>query len=153
MDGLMQDWPLRLHRLIDHAAIQHGDREVVSRSIEGTVHRTTYAQLRLRALRVAKRLVADGIGHGDRVGTLAWNTWRHMEAWYGIAGAGAVIHTINPRLFPEQIAWIVNHAADSASYAMGGSKWLAVPVLISVAICVLGFVVFNRTAPHVAEDL
>ena len=112
MDGLMQDWPLRLHRLIDHAAIQHGDREVVSRSIEGPIHRTTYARLRRRALRVAKRLVNDGIGHGDRIGTLAWNTWRHMEAWYGIAGAGAVIHTVNPRLFPDQVAWIINHAAD-----------------------------------------
>ncbi len=112
MDGLMQDWPLRLHRLIDHAAIQHGDREVVSRSVEGPIYRTTYAQVRQRALRVAKRLVAEDIGHGDRIGTLAWNTWRHMEAWYGIAGAGAVIHTVNPRLFPEQIAFIINHAAD-----------------------------------------
>ena len=84
----------------------------MSRSLEGPLHRTTYARLRRRALRVAKRLVADGIGHGDRVGTLAWNTWRHLEAWYGIPGAGAVIHTINPRLFPEQIAWIINHAAD-----------------------------------------
>ena len=112
MDGLMQDWPLRLHRLLDHAAIQHGGREVVSRAIEGPIHRTTYARLRERSLRVAKRLVADGIRHGDRVGTLALNTWRHLEAWYGIAGAGAVIHTVNPRLFAEQVAFIIDHAGD-----------------------------------------
>ncbi len=112
MEGLMQDWPLRLHRLLDHAAIQHGGREVVSRAIEGPIHRTTYAQLRERSLRVAKRLVADGVRHGDRVGTLALNTWRHLEAWYGIAGAGAVIHTVNPRLFVEQIGFIIDHAAD-----------------------------------------
>ena len=112
MLGLMQDWPLLLHRIIDHAAIQHGSQEVITRSIEGPIHRTTYAEVRGRALRVGKRLVADGIVHGDRIATLAWNTWRHLEAWYGIAGAGAIIHTVNPRLFPEQIAWIVNHAED-----------------------------------------
>ena len=112
MNGMMQDWPLRLHRLLDHAAIQHGGREIVSRTIEGPIHRTTYAQLRERSLRVAKRLVADGIGHGDRIGTLALNTWRHLEAWYGIAGAGAVIHTVNPRLFADQVGSIIRHAED-----------------------------------------
>ena len=112
MLGLMQDWPLLLHKIIDHAAIQHGDREVVSRSIEGPLHRTSYGAIRSRALRVAKRLEADGIAAGDRVATLAWNTWRHVEAWYGITGIGAVCHTVNPRLFPDQIAWIINHAED-----------------------------------------
>jgi fatty-acyl-CoA synthase len=112
MLGLMQDWPLLLHRVIDHAAIQHGGREVVTRSIEGPMHRTNYSDIRRRAKRVAKRLEKDGIKLGDRVGTLAWNTWRHLEAWYGITGIGAVYHTVNPRLFPDQIAWIVNHAAD-----------------------------------------
>src|SRR5947209_15592486 len=112
MLGLMQDWPLLLHRIIDHAALQHGGREVVTRSIEGPMHRTTYTEIRPRALRAAKRLQKDGIKLGDRVGTLAWNTWRHLEAWYGITGIGAIYHTVNPRLFPEQIAWIVNHAAD-----------------------------------------
>src|SRR3954470_24620592 len=110
MRGLMQDWPLLLHRVIDHAAIQHGGREVVTRSIEGPMHRTNYADIRGRALRVAKRLEKDGIKLGDRVGTLAWNTWRHLEAWYGITGIGAIYHTLNPRLFPDQIAWILNHA-------------------------------------------
>ena len=112
MLGLMQDWPLLLPKIIDHAAIQHGDREVVTRSIEGPLHRTDYAAVRRRALRGAKRLAAAGIAMGDRVATLAWNTSRHVEAWYAITGLGAVCHTINPRLFPDQIAWIVNHAED-----------------------------------------
>jgi fatty-acyl-CoA synthase len=112
MLGLMQDWPLLCHRVIDHAAIHHGDRKVISRSIEGPIHTTNYADIRKRALKVAQRLERDGIRLGDRVATLAWNTWRHLEAWYGILGIGAVYHTVNPRLFPEQIAWIVNHAED-----------------------------------------
>jgi fatty-acyl-CoA synthase len=109
MQGLMQDWPLLCHRIIDHAAIQHGARPVVTRSVEGPIHTTNYAEIRRRALKVAQRLERDGIKLGDRVATMAWNTWRHLEAWYGI---GAVYHTVNPRLFPDQICWIVNHAED-----------------------------------------
>jgi fatty-acyl-CoA synthase len=112
MLGLMQDWPLLCHRIIDHASIQHGNRPVVSRSVEGPIHATSYAAVRRRALRVAKRLDKDGVRLGDRVATLAWNTWRHLEAWYGILGIGAIYHTVNPRLFPDQIVWIVNHAED-----------------------------------------
>ncbi|HZR61621.1 MAG TPA: 3-(methylthio)propionyl-CoA ligase [Xanthobacteraceae bacterium] len=112
MLGLMQDWPLLCHRVLDHAALNHGERRVISRSIEGPLHATTYAAVRGRALRLAQRLERDGIKLGDRVATLAWNTWRHLEAWYGIMGAGAVYHTVNPRLFAEQIVWIVNHAED-----------------------------------------
>ena len=112
MLGLMQDWPLLCHRIIDHAAINHPERKVISRSIEGPIHSTNYAEVRARALRVAQRLERDGIRLGDRVATLAWNSWRHLEAWYGIMGIGAVYHTVNPRLFPEQIAWIVNDAED-----------------------------------------
>ncbi|HEY5964594.1 MAG TPA: fatty-acid--CoA ligase [Xanthobacteraceae bacterium] len=112
MQGLMQDWPLLCHRIIDHAAIQHGARPVVTRSVEGPIHTTNYAEIRRRALKVAQRLERDGIKLGDRVATMAWNTWRHLEAWYGILGIGAVYHTINPRLFPDQICWIVNHAED-----------------------------------------
>jgi 3-(methylthio)propionyl---CoA ligase len=112
MLGLMQDWPLLCHRIIDHAAIQHADRQVISRSIEGPIQTTNYRQIRQRALQVAKRLEKDGIKLGDRVATLAWNTWRHMEAWYGILGIGAIYHTVNPRLFKDQICWIVNHAED-----------------------------------------
>jgi fatty-acyl-CoA synthase len=112
MLGLMQDWPLLCHRIIDHAATNHGDRAVITRSIEGPIHHTNYVEIRARAVRVAQRLDRDGIRLGDRVATLAWNTWRHLESWYGILGIGAIYHTINPRLFPEQIAWIVNHAED-----------------------------------------
>jgi fatty-acyl-CoA synthase len=113
MLGLMQDWPLLLHRIIDHAAVQHGTREVVSRAVEdGSLRRTTYAQIRGRAMRVAKRLQKEGMKLGDRLATLAWNSDRHLELWYGISGIGAITHTVNPRLFPEQIAWIVDHAGD-----------------------------------------
>jgi fatty-acyl-CoA synthase len=112
MLGLMQHWPLLCHRIIDHAATNHGDRAVITRSIEGPIHQTNYREIRIRALRVAQRLERDGIKLGDRVATLAWNTWRHLEGWYGILGLGAVYHTVNPRLFPEQIAWIANHAED-----------------------------------------
>ena len=112
MLGLMQDWPLLCHRIIDHAAINHAERPIVTRSVEGAMHATSYAQIRARALQVAQRLDRDGIRLGDRVATLAWNTWRHFEAWYGIMGIGAIYHTVNPRLFPDQIVWIVNHAED-----------------------------------------
>jgi len=112
MLGLMQDWQLLCHRILDHAAVNHGARQIITRSVEGPFHTTNYADLRGRALRVAQRLDRSGIKLGDRVATLAWNTWRHFEAWYGIMGIGAVYHTVNPRLFPDQIAWIVNHAED-----------------------------------------
>ncbi|MDH7796510.1 MULTISPECIES: long-chain-fatty-acid--CoA ligase [unclassified Beijerinckia] len=112
MLGLMQDWPLLIPKIIDHAAKQHGTREVVTRSVEGPIVRTDYAAIRARALKVAQRLTREGVRPGDRIATLAWNTARHLETWYGITGAGAIYHTVNPRLFPEQIVWIVNHAED-----------------------------------------
>jgi acyl-CoA synthetase (AMP-forming)/AMP-acid ligase II len=112
MLGLMQNWPLLIHRIIDHAAIQHGTREVVSRSVEGPIRRTTYADIRHNALKIGKRLTQEGIRLGDRVATLAWNTDRHLALWYGISGMGAITHTVNPRLFPEQIAQLINHAED-----------------------------------------
>ena len=112
MFGLMQDWPLLIPKVIDHAARQHAGRKVISRSVEGPMHEITYAQIRERALRLAKRLERDGVRTGDRVATLAWNTWRHLETWYGITGIGAIYHTVNPRLFADQITYIVNHAED-----------------------------------------
>ena len=112
MLGLMQDWPLLCHKIIEHAARYHGDQDIVTRSIEGPIVRTNYRQVHDRALKVSQTLEREGIKFGDRVATIAWNTWRHLECWYGIMGIGAICHTINPRLFPEQIAWIVNHAQD-----------------------------------------
>lgn len=112
MLGSMQDWQLTCNKILDHAAIFHKNREIVSRSVEGPMVRQTYAETRERALRLAKKLHQYGLKKGDRVATLAWNTARHMEAWYGIMGAGCVYHTVNPRLFPDQIAWIINHAED-----------------------------------------
>ncbi|WP_187970080.1 fatty-acid--CoA ligase [Aquibium microcysteis] len=116
MLGLMQQWPLLNHKILDNAARQHGAREIVSRSVEGPIVRTTYGQARTRALKVAQRLARDGFKRGERIGTLAWNSARHLEAWYGIMGMGGVYHTLNPRLFPEQIAWIMNHAEDRALF-------------------------------------
>jgi len=117
MLGQMQDWPLLIHKIIDFAGTQHGDQEVVSRLVEGPIHRIGYRDLRTRSVKLAQRLARDGVKLGDRVATLAWNTHRHLEAWYGITGLGAIYHTVNPRLFPEQIAWIVNHAEDRMIFA------------------------------------
>lgn len=108
----MQDWPLLCQRIIEHAARQHGARRIVTRTVEGPIEVTNYAELHRLALRISKRLAADGIALGDRVGTVAWSTARHFACWYGIAGLGAVYHPVNPRLFPEQIAYIINDARD-----------------------------------------
>jgi fatty-acyl-CoA synthase len=116
MLGLMQDWPLLVHKIIDHAANWHGDREVVSRSVEGPIHRTNYREIAVRSRKVAEALDKFGIQPGDRVATLAWNTWRHIETWYGITGIGAVYHTLNPRLFAEQLVYIADHAEDKVLF-------------------------------------
>lgn len=112
MLGTMQDWPLLVSRLIDHAAIAHGDQEIVSARAEGDIHRTCWREVQTRSRQLAQALDRLGVSPGDRVGTLAWNGYRHLEAWFAVSGMGAVIHTINPRLFAEQISWIANHAED-----------------------------------------
>jgi fatty-acyl-CoA synthase len=116
MQGLMQHWPMRVHRLIDHAALYHQGAEIVSRTAEGSLHRTGYAAIRARARKLSHALAKRGIKPGDRVATLAWNSYRHLECWYGIAGMGAVYHTLNPRLFADQIAWIANHGGARALF-------------------------------------
>jgi fatty-acyl-CoA synthase len=116
MLGLMQDWPLLVHKIIDHAALYHGDREIVSRSVEGPIVRTNYRETGRRARRVAHALDRAGFTLGDRIATMAWNTARHIEAWYGITGIGAIYHTLNPRLFPDQLVYIANHAEDKALF-------------------------------------
>ncbi len=116
MLGLMQGWPLTVDKILDHARDWHGDREVVSRSVEGPIVRTTYTNIHERARRISNALKGLGIGPGDRVATLAWNTGRHVEAWYGIMGIGAICHTLNPRLFVEQLCYIINHAEDKVIF-------------------------------------
>ena len=113
MLGLMQQRPLLLSGLIDHAAAYHGTREIVSHMVDGSTHRSNWAAVRTRAMRVANALQALGVQPGDRVATLAWNTHRHLEMYFGVSGMGAVLHTVNPRLFPEQVTYIINHAQDS----------------------------------------
>ena len=113
MLGLMQDRPLLISSLIDYAALYHGNTEIVSRTIEGPIHRYTYRDLQRRSKQLANALTALGVRMGDRVATLAWNGYRHMELYYGVSGMGAVLHTVNPRLFPEQVDYIVNHAEDA----------------------------------------
>jgi fatty-acyl-CoA synthase len=112
MLGLMQNWPLTVDRILEHAKEWHGDRQVVTRSVEGPIVRTTYDRIFERAKRLSRALTDLGVQKGDRVATLAWNSGRHMEAWYGVMGMGAVCHTLNPRLFPEQLCYIINHAQD-----------------------------------------
>jgi len=112
MRGLMMDMPLLLSSFIEHAADHHGDVEVVAREIEGDLHRYTYREAQRRMKRLAKALQRLGVQQGTPVGTLAWNTHRHFELFYGVPGIGAVLHTINPRLFVEQLVYIINHAED-----------------------------------------
>jgi fatty-acyl-CoA synthase len=114
--GLMQDYPLLTHTILDHAALNHGEREQVTRSIEGPIRRTTLADIRTRSLKVAKALANEGVRLGDRIATMAWNTDRHVETWFGIMGNGAIYHTLNPRLFADQITYIVNHAEDDIMF-------------------------------------
>jgi fatty-acyl-CoA synthase len=112
MIGLMMDVPLLVTRLIEHADRHHGDAEIVSRRVEGDIHRYTYREAHARARRLANALARLGARPGDRIASLAWNGYRHFELFFAVSGAGMVMHTINPRLFPEQIAWIVNDAED-----------------------------------------
>jgi fatty-acyl-CoA synthase len=112
----MQDVSLLVSSLVRHADRHHGDVEIVSRRVEGDIHRYSWRELHRRARRLANTLDGLGVGMSDRVATLAWNGYRHMELYYAVAGKGAVLHTINPRLVPDQIAWIVNHAEDGCLF-------------------------------------
>ena len=129
MQGLMQDWPLLVHTVLDHASRWHGDREIVSRRVEGDISRTTYRELNYRARALASAAQGRlGLKLGDVVCTMSWNGYRHMETWYGLMGLGCVVHTLNPRLFADQLAYVINH---------GEGKWIFldltfVPVLEGV---------------------
>ena len=110
--GLMMATPLLISSLIRHADQNHGDTEIVSRRVEGDIHRCTYRDVHRRARQMANALEGLGVQAGDRVATVAWNGYRHLELYYAVSGMGAVLHTLNPRLHPDQIAWIVDDAAD-----------------------------------------
>ena len=112
MLGLMQSQPMLISGLIDHAERHHGDAEIVSRRVEGDIHRSTWAGIAGRSRQVAHALDRMNLLFSDRVATLAWNGYRHLELYFGVSGSGRVLHTINPRLHPDQIAWIANHADD-----------------------------------------
>jgi len=112
MNGLMMQQPLLISALLQHAERHHGDQWLVSRRVEGDVHRYTYRDLAQRARRMAQAMASLGVQVGQRVGTLAWNGYRHLELYYAVSGSGAVLHTLNPRLHPDQLSWIANHAQD-----------------------------------------
>jgi fatty-acyl-CoA synthase len=116
MNGLMMHHHLLISTLLTHAERHHGDQEIVSRRVEGDIHRCTLRDLGLRARRMANALAAHGISFGDRVATLAWNGYRHMELYYAVSGSGAVLHTLNPRLHPDQVVWIADHAEDQVLF-------------------------------------
>jgi fatty-acyl-CoA synthase len=116
MLGLMQDRPLLISSLVEHAATFHPTTEIVSRLPEGTVHRTNWRDMCFLSRQVAQAMQVLGVQAGDRVGTLAWNSYRHLSLYYGVSGSGAVLHTVNPRLFPEQIDYIINHAEDQVLF-------------------------------------
>jgi fatty-acyl-CoA synthase len=116
IQSLMMSMPLSIASLIQHADRHHGSAEIVSRRIEGDLHRTTYRELHRRTRRLAHALAGLGIQRGDRVATLAWNGYRHLELYFAVSGFGAVLHTINPRLHPDQIAWIARHAEDQVLF-------------------------------------
>jgi acyl-CoA synthetase (AMP-forming)/AMP-acid ligase II len=113
MLALMMDRPLTLPSILEHAALYHGDRQVVTRTVEGPIHRYGYRDALTRSKQMAKALLALGVKPGDRVATLAWSTHRHFELYFAVTGIGAVLHTINPRLHPDQVVWVADHAEDS----------------------------------------
>src|SRR6476661_3622977 len=110
--GAMQDFPLRIMRIMDHAEREHGPREIVAARADGLTHRTNWTRLALDSRRLAQALVRLGVRPGDRVATLAMNHDRHLTAWFGVVGMGGVLHTLNPRLFDDQLSFIVNDAED-----------------------------------------
>jgi acyl-CoA synthetase (AMP-forming)/AMP-acid ligase II len=116
MNALMMQQPLLISSLLTHAERHHGEQQVVSKRVEGDVHRLNYRELAARSRRMANAVAALGVGFGDRVATLAWNGYRHMELYYAVSGSGAVLHTLNPRLHPDQVVWIADHAEDQVLF-------------------------------------
>ena len=149
MFGAMQDVPLLVNRILDHALVNHPEREIVSRLVEGNIHRETYADAHLRSRKLSQALQGLGFQQGDVLATLAWNTHRHFEAWYGITGIGGVYHTLNPRLFADQLSYIINHAGDKVIF----TDLTFVPVLEGIEKeipNVKGFIIMTDAA-HMPE--
>ena len=145
LQGLIMDMPLMISSAIEHAATFHGGTEIVARGLDGAIHRYTYAEAHRRAKRLANALARLGVKPGDRIGTLGWNTHRHFELFYGVSGSGAVLHPVNPRLFADQIVYIINHAEDAWMFVDAGTLPLAeqlAPRLKSVQ----GFVLMGARA-------
>ncbi|WP_240008229.1 long-chain-fatty-acid--CoA ligase [Pseudaquidulcibacter saccharophilus] len=155
MLGLMQEWPLTVDKIFDHAKINHPNREIITRSVEGPIVTTNYGQCYDRAKKLSNWLLRQGVTIGDRVASLAWNTANHLECWYGTMGIGAILHTLNPRLFADQLIYIINHAEDEFIF----TDLTFIPVLESLAKhvpTVRGYVVLtdkanmpNTTLPNV----
>lgn len=112
MHNLMQHWEMRVSHILDHAAKYHANRTITSRTVEGPIEESNWAEIRTGALRTAQAIVKTGVKKGEAIGCMAWNTGRHLKAWYGVSGAGCVLHTLNPRLSGEQLVYIINHAED-----------------------------------------
>jgi acyl-CoA synthetase (AMP-forming)/AMP-acid ligase II len=152
MFGLMQEHPLLISDLIEFAARHHAGEEIVSRTVEGPIHRYTYKDCAARARTLAKALQSFGVQKHDRIGTMAWNGFRHLEIYYAVSGMGAICHTINPRLFPEQISYIVNHAEDKYIFV----DLTFVPLLEKIAAQlsnVQGFIIMTDAAHMPAVQL
>lgn len=146
MQGLMQQQPLLVSSILRHAARHHAAGEIVSKTVEGAIHRTTYAALESRARQLARVLGKLGIGAHDRVGTLAWNGYRHLEVYYAAPGMGAICHTINPRLHPDDIAYIITHAGDAVLFAETSFLALLESIAPLIKDCVHAIVLMTNAA-------
>ena len=142
MNGLMMDYPLSIDRILEHANRLYPEKNIFTKLPDGSMHRYTYAHLYRRVRRLGNVLERVGVHRGDRVGTFSWNNYQHLELYFGIPCAGAICHTINVRLFPDQLAFVVNHAEDRVIFADG----TLLPLLERVAERIEGvshFVLFN----------
>ena len=142
MQGLMMDYPLTLDRILEHANRLYSHKRITTMLPDGSLHRYTYGDLYQRAKRLSHALVRLGVAPGDRVGTFAWNNYQHLELYYGIPGAGAVCHTLNIRLFPEQLLFVVNHAEDKVVFIDASLLPLFERVADQIN-CVEHYVLFN----------
>ena len=151
MFGQMMQQPLLISSLIVHAERHHGEREVVSRRVEGDIHRSNYKTIAARSRQAAKVLAALGVKAGERVATMAWNGYRHMELYYGVSGSGAVLHTLNPRLHPDQVTYIADHAEDQVLF-FDMSFWPLVQAVASRVKTIKHFVAMTERA-HMPADI